>query len=146
MRKAWIENGVIRDIAPDGDPFEFYHHDIAEHYSADVPDNAENGDGWDGVTLTKPLPPVPSDPPPFVPPKRSPVEFKLCFTSAERVAIKAARASDPILEDTFSILDDPRLTEVDLALLSVQTLIDYCVSKELLTPERAAQIKRGEIL
>ena len=49
MTKAWIENDIIRDIAP-ADPFDCYHPDIAAHYSVDVPDDAENGDTFkDGV-------------------------------------------------------------------------------------------------
>jgi hypothetical protein len=81
------------------------------------------------------------------PPTRiSPVEFKLCFTPQERIAIKAARATDPVLEDAFDILDDPRLTFVDLTLASTQGLIDYCVAQGHVTAERAVQIKAGVFL
>jgi hypothetical protein len=81
------------------------------------------------------------------PPTRiSPVEFKLCFTPQERIAIKAARATDPVLEDAFDILDDPRLTFVDLTLASTQGLIDYCVAQGHVTDERAVQIKAGVFL
>ena len=42
MKKAWIENNKVRDIAQ-GNPAEIYHPDIAIHYSTDVPDDVENG-------------------------------------------------------------------------------------------------------
>jgi hypothetical protein len=42
MKKAWIENNAIRDIAH-SDPYGLYHPDVAVFYDTDVPDNAENG-------------------------------------------------------------------------------------------------------
>ena len=52
MKKAWIENSAIRDIAQ-GNPAEIYHPDIAAFYNVDVPDDAENGDGWVNKKLVK---------------------------------------------------------------------------------------------
>ena len=80
------------------------------------------------------------------PPNLSPVQFKMLFTSLERIAIKAARASDPVIDDAYDLLDDPRLTEVDLTLASTHGLIDYLVGLNLLTAERAKQVQAGEIL
>lgn len=57
MRKAWIENERIRDIAP-GNPEELYHPDVAVFYDTDVPEDACNGDGWVDGVLVKPEPPV----------------------------------------------------------------------------------------
>lgn len=60
MKLAWIENGTVRDVTV-GDPFALYVAEVAASYSNPVPDGAEAGDTWDGVTLTKrPLPPVPT--------------------------------------------------------------------------------------
>lgn len=42
MKKAWIENNKVRDIAQ-GNPAEIYHPDIAAHYNTDIPDDIENG-------------------------------------------------------------------------------------------------------
>lgn len=146
MKKAWVENTIIRDVCP-GSPEELYHPDVAALYTSDVPDDAANGDTWDGVTLTKPEVVIPTPVEPVVvPPKLSPVQFKMCFTSQERIAIKALRATDPIIDDAFDILDDPRLTTVDLGLTSNQQLIDYLVGLGALTAERAAQIKLGVML
>jgi hypothetical protein len=65
MKHAWIENGVVRDIAP-GEPSQFYHPDVAKFYDAVIPDDVEHGatlvDGaW--VNLVPPLPlPPPTEP------------------------------------------------------------------------------------
>lgn len=49
MKYAWVENDIIRDIAP-GDPFEFYHPDVAIFYDTEVPDYVINGANFiDGV-------------------------------------------------------------------------------------------------
>ncbi len=147
MRKAWIENDRIRDIAP-GNPEELYHPDIAKFYDTLVPDDAVNGDGWVNGALVKPEPPAPVEPPapaPATPPQVSPVQFKLLFTPQERVAIKAARATDPVIDDFYDIVEDARLTHVDLGLKSTQAAIGYLVAKSLLTEGRKSEILRGEV-
>jgi hypothetical protein len=145
MKKAWLEAQIIRDVAQ-GNPNELYHPDIASHYDTDVPDDAANGDTWDGTTLTKPVQPE------FVqieviavPPKVTPIEFKLLFTVTERINIVEAKSTDPILTDIYSILDDPRLTQVDLALQSTLDTLDYLVSKNLLVATRVPEILTGII-
>jgi hypothetical protein len=55
MRKAWVENNVIRDIAH-ANPQHIYHPDIAAFYTVSVPDDAENGDGWVDGVVVKPVP------------------------------------------------------------------------------------------
>lgn len=144
MKFAWIENGLVRDVCH-GNPQECYTPDVAAFYLEHVPDDAEHGDGWDGTTLTKPTPPTPA---PAVPeaPKVSPVEFKLLFTPQERVAIKQARASDPVIDDFYDIVEDPRLTSVDLGLQSTKDAIGYLQSNGLLTAERAAAILTGQLI
>ena len=146
MKYAWIENSRIRDICP-GDTVECYHPDIAAFYDTLVPDDAVNGDGWVDGQLVKPVPPAPVIPEPVapVPPKVSPVEFMLLFTSPERVAIKARRATDPIIDDWLDIVQDPRLTHVDLALQSTQDALAYLVSLDILTEERRDEILSGEV-
>lgn len=76
-------------------------------------------------------------------PSVSPVEFKLLFTSAERIAIAQARTGDLILDDFYSILDDSRLTKVDLNLDYTQQGLSYLVYKGLITEERKNQILTG---
>lgn len=61
MKFAWIENDRIRDIAP-ANPADCYHPDVAVFYNTEVPDDAENGDGWVNGVLVKPEPFVPPTP------------------------------------------------------------------------------------
>ncbi len=77
--------------------------------------------------------------------KVSPVEFMLLFTGAERVAIKAARQTDPVIDDFLEIVEDPRLTFVDLALPSTRDALAYLVVKNLISEERQAEILSGAI-
>lgn len=58
MKYAWIEDGKVRDVCQGGDPAIFYHADVAVFYDTQVPDNAENGDGWVDGQLVKPEPVV----------------------------------------------------------------------------------------
>lgn len=145
MKLAWIENGRIRDIAP-GNPADLYHPDIAKFYDAEVPDDAANGDGWVDGELVKPEPPVMQPAEPTLAPaqKVSPIEFKLLFTAAERVAIKAARASDPMVDDFMDIVEDVRLTHVDLGLQSTRDAVAYLAAQGLIDPGRVSQVLSGE--
>jgi hypothetical protein len=142
MKLAWIENGKIRDVCH-SNPNECYHPDIAALYSVQVPDKSDNGDGWDGVTLTKPLPPAPAPAVAVIPPSVSVITFKMLFTCAERIAIRAAIATDPVVSDWWSLLQDPRLTTVDMSLASVQSALDYLTLIGKLAVGRKAQILTG---
>ena len=133
---------VINDVAVDvsSNPANSFHPDIAREFEQ-VPDNVKQD--WvriDGVWSA----PAPSpEPTPSEATKVSPVEFKLLFTSPERVAIKAARATDPVIDDFYDIVEDPRLTFVDLGLQSTQDALSYMVAQGLLTAERATEILAG---
>ena len=63
MKYAWIENDKIRDICQGGDPEKHYHPDIAKLYDTQVPDDAENGDGWVNGKIVKPVVPEPQTQP-----------------------------------------------------------------------------------
>lgn len=134
---AWLENGRLRDVCA-GNPAELYHPDIAVFYSEIVPDDAENGDEWDGETLTKPEPiatPEPSAPAPSV---IDVVTFKLLFTAPERVAIKSS--TDPIVQDFYELIQDTRLQNVDLGLQSTIDALEYLESEGLISAGRADEI------
>lgn len=72
---------------------------------------------------------VPANTEPCIPKQVSPIEFKLLWTPEERVAIKAMRASDPVVDDYLEIIDDPRLTLVDFGLANTQQAVDYILIK-----------------
>lgn len=78
-------------------------------------------------------------------PKVSPVEFKLLFSGVERVAIKEARKTDPVVDDFFEIVEDPRLTHVNLGLESTQKALAYLESKGHIEAGRIEQILAGQV-
>ena len=76
------------------------------------------------------------------------IEFKMCFTSAERVEIYALQdAGDAVVTDWLSILDDPRCTGVDLGLENTRSGVEYLVDKITgFTTDRAAAVLNGEMI
>lgn len=137
---------IINDVAVDvcADPANSFHPDIAAQFEP-VPDEVQSGwirkDGQWSAPAPAPQPePVP------VYPKVTPVEFRMLFTSAERIAIKEARATDPVVDDFYDIVEDPRLQVVDLGLHSVQEGINYLQTIGILTEDRVSQILAGTIL
>ena len=137
---------VINNIAVDvsADPANSFHPDIAAQFEP-VPDEVKQG--WvriDGVWSA----PAPTPQPEPVPvyPKVTPVEFKLLFTSPERVAIKGARATDPVVDDLWELVEDPRMEYVDFGLKSVRDSIEYLATAGLIAPERVAEIISGKLV
>ena len=53
----------------------------------------------------------------------------MCFTYQERAGAETLATTDPIIKDFYSIVNDPRLTEVDMSLKSVQDAIGYLFLK-----------------
>lgn len=80
MKYAWIENGKVRDVCQSGNPSDCYHQNVAVFYDTEVPDNAENGDGWVNGSLVKPEPIVPES----YPRKWDALAFRAGMTLAEK--------------------------------------------------------------
>ena len=142
---AWLENNSIRDICK-GDPAALFHSDIAKLYATEVPANADNGDTFtDGVLTKRPVPVLapPADLEAPIPPKVSVIEYKMLFTSAERIATKAS--TDPVIVDLQDLMNDPRTTHVDLALKSISDALDYMTHLGLIAPARKAEILTGVV-
>ena len=121
-----------------------FHPDIAREFEP-VPDEVQAGwirtDGeWSAPAPTPQPEPVP------VYPKVTPVQFKLLFTSPERVAIKAARATDPVVDDLWELVEDPRMEYVDFGLKSVRDSIEYLATAGLIAPERVGEIIIGTLV
>lgn len=140
---ARIINDVAIDVSPD--PQNHFHPDIVVEFVA-VPGTVVIGSTRDANGIwTAPVPAAAQTQIAAVAPKTSPVEFKLLFSAQERVAIKVVRATDPVLDDFFSLVDDPRLTHVDLGLQSTKDAIAYLVTGGLLTQTRADEILAGTL-
>jgi hypothetical protein len=147
MKNAWVENNKIRDIVT-SNPYDVFHKDIAKLYSTEVADYVRIGATFIDGEWVNPIKPEPVEPEPVVVEpvyeKVTPIEFKLLFTSPERVVIKAARSTDPIVDDFFDLVEDPRLSAVDLGLKSTQDALDYLTAQGLLVEGRKAQILANE--
>jgi len=139
----------------DNDPEGRFHPSIAAQF-IQVPDQTALGSVKNGQAWTHPEPAAisePAEPVPAYRTKISPVEFKMLFAVSERLAIRAIReyaGADPaqrqaalVIDDWFDILDDPRLTMVDLALPQPQDGLDFLVSTSVLTAERRDEIGKG---
>lgn len=137
---------IINDVAVDAstDPTNQFHPDIAAQFEP-VPDEVRHGWIRKGGQWSAPASAPQPEPVPVYP-KVTPVEFKMLFTSGERIAIKEARTTDPVIDDYFDIVEGPRLQVVDLGLHSVQEGIHYLQSTGILTDDRVSQILAGTIL
>ena len=76
-------------------------------------------------------------------PKVSAIEYKMLFTSAERIAAKAS--VDPVIMDLQELLNDPRTLTVDLSLQSISDALDYMTAIGLLAAGRKAEILTGVV-
>lgn len=76
-------------------------------------------------------------------PKVSAIEYKMLFTSAERIAAKAS--VDPVIVDLQELLNDPRTKEIDLSLASIHGALDYMTAIGILAEGRKAQILTGVV-
>lgn len=136
---------IIDNVAVDvcADPANSFHPDIAREFEP-VPDDVQHGWVLKGGQWSAPAPaPDPAPQPQY--PKVSPVEFLLLFTSGERVAIREARLTDPVIDDFFDLVEDPRLTFVDLALPSVQGALHYLAATGMITDARREEILTGKL-
>ena len=147
MNYARIENDVAVDVSTD--PYADFHPSMAAEF-VEVPNQVKNGwirdrDGnWSSPYIT---PSTPETDTPTV--SVSPVEFKLLFTSQERIGIRTLKATDPIIEDFWDIVDDPRLTQVNLGLQSTINGVSYAVQQlvvEGIINAEDAQTRISEIL
>ncbi len=132
MKHAFFSNNVAVEVVS-ADPFAIFNPAYAALFEA-VPDEVVVGWRKTGQGYVPPFQDAKADI------KVSPVEFKLLFTAQERVAIKSARATDPVIDDFFDIVEDPRLTHVNLGLTSTQEALAYLEAQGLITTTRRQEI------
>lgn len=144
-----IDNTAIEVFTPpDGFTIDdCFHPDVAALFEvvpdSVTPNSVRNGGVWTIHMPADAAPPKPGDPTFTDYPEVSPVEFKLLFTSMERIAIKAARSNDPVIDDFMSIVEDPRLKALDLKLDSNKQAIEYTlgvIGQKLNPPYQQADI------
>jgi hypothetical protein len=140
MPHAWIENGAVKDIAP-GDPFAFYHPDVAALYDTVIPDTVERGWSLVDGAWTAPPPPPESGPAPAPQPWQtmSADAFIDMLTLEEEAAL--SYSADPVLATFHRRLTRPGTT---VARSWVQAGVGRMVSLALMTQDRADVILAGE--
>lgn len=147
MKYARIVNNAAADATTE-DPVGRFHPDIVAQF-VEVPDDVVDGSTLDPDTgAWTPPDALPEDAPvPEVGNLRpTPPEFMATlFTFSERIGIRAVRAADVVVDDFLTLLEDPRLTVVDLRLASTQEALGYLTQTDppLLSAERAARILTG---
>lgn len=145
---ARIIDGVAVDVSTA--PEEQFHPIMA---AAFVEAPAEVQAGWIKVdgTWSAPAAVEPAQPQPSYP-TVGPIHFKMLFTAQERLKAKDLRATDPMLNDFWGLIEDSRTDVVNLALQSVQQAVEYTLTVVqaagvvLDVPERKAQILTGVLL
>ena len=126
MRLAWIENEAIRDVAHD-DPTLIYHPDVAKLYDTEVPDEAENGDGWvKGKLVKKPIP----EPAPAPARQWSESDFRNGLTLAEKT--KWDNNSAPEIVTIKAELPKEQA--------GAQELVDFLVESQVISQVSATKI------
>lgn len=141
---ARIVDGCAVDITTE-DPKTIFHEDIAAEF-ATVPDGTGHGDRVDADGNWTKAPPAADIVPQHVAPVVTPAQFKMLML-AELPEILPLKSSDDVVSAFFNVVDDPRLTEVDLSLASVQNGIKYCLMKigrnDAQITQRMSEILRG---
>lgn len=138
---ARIVNGEALDTVT-VDPAELFHPDLASEFVT-VPDGTAHGDRFDGETWTKFVAPEPVAVAPK-PPIVTPPQFKLLILG-DLPEILTAAPTDSMIAAFLEVVNDPRLTEVDLSLTSVQNGLRYCLNKIGRTDEQI-ETRMSEIL
>jgi hypothetical protein len=139
------------------DPTTTFTHEIAALFQPQEPGMVYRAEFRDGQWVAPPEPDPAPEPIENMQPafrtELTPPEFKLQFTSAERIAMRAARAyagtdetklaTQAVIDDWFDIIDDPRLTTVDLKHESTQQGVAFLVASGILTQARADEVLAG---
>lgn len=128
-------------IPSDANIEDYFVPQIAAQFIA-CPDEVEQTWTYEDGEWKEPAPPAP--PAPHYETKIGKAEFLMLFTGEERVAIRAERASDPVIDDFFLILEISEFIDAEES--TTINGVNYLVSKNLLTPQRAATILKGKLV
>lgn len=126
----------VADICDD-DPFKFYYPTIAQQFQ-ECPNDVQLGYyRWTDGTYSRYKEP-------YYKTRMTRYEFLTLFTIEERSAIRTASKTDPVIEDILALLSIAE--DIDTTNSNTLGSLDYLVSKNLLTAERAAEIKKGYLV
>lgn len=146
MNYARIVDGIAVDVSTD--PGQHFHQALACDF-IEVPDEVRPGWRLAGDEWQAPQDLEPEPLQEVTYPAVGPIHFKMLFTVQERLAAKALRATDAMLDDFWGLVEDPRTDVVNLALQSVQAAVEYTLTAvqakgiEVDVPARKAAILTG---
>lgn len=144
MKYARLVNNTVQEVI-EVNPEEHFTSEVAAMFQP-VPDSVEPGYTLEGGAWFAPVVVEPTPVEPVVAyPVLTPIEFKMCFTSAERIAGRTLAKTDPVMADAYEILDDPRLTQVDLNIQSNRDLLDYMTQVGIIAAGRKEEILAGKM-
>lgn len=119
--KARIVNGFVVDACVN--PLVAFHPSIAAEF---IPATENVCVGWSYNSNTGAFSPPASDGSSAINyAVLSPIDFKMCFMSNERIAINTAAESDAVIKDFWGIVDDQRLQVINCSLKSIQDGVTY---------------------
>lgn len=117
-------NGQAIDVTATDNIAALFHPDVAAQF-VEVPDGTQDGATLSGGQWVNPTPAPAAAP---KPPSITPPQFKLLMLPDLAEIMEAAK-TDTTMATFLDVVNDPRLTEVDLSLQSVQNGIQYCLTK-----------------
>lgn len=130
-------NGIAMETIEQNPSF-IFHPDLSSLFE-EVPDYVKPG--WvreEGVWREIVPPPLPEEPQ-ATPEPIGKAQFLERLTSAERIAIRSARSSDPIADDFLMMLDVTG--GIDLFAPDIEAAMEHFVAAGYLAPDRIAEIK-----
>lgn len=145
---ARIIDGLAVNVS--SDPENSFHPDIAREF-VEVPSEVDIGWILKNGVWSAPIP-APAPPPALLYPTVGVSHFKMLFTSKERVKVRQLRPADEILDEFWSLVDDQRTVEINMALMSIQEMVEYtldCVKAAgvvIDVPTRKAAILSGVLV
>lgn len=139
---ARIVDGCAVDVTTN-DPKTVFHADIAAQF-VDVPDGTGTWDRKNADGSWTKYAPLQAEPASSAAPIVTPAQFKMLML-ADLPEIIPLKSTDATVAAFFNVVDDPRLTEVNLGLGSVQNGIKYCLQKIGRTDAQVTQ-RMSEIL
>lgn len=124
IKNGIVDNVILADSWPGGV-------DVTDIYPRPGPDWIYDGEAF------SPPPPAPPPPPPTTP-YMTHFGFLSRMTPQERTAVRAATASDPILDDAMFLFNSAQ--RIDVTLPETQMLVGYLAQSGLIAPERVPEL------
>lgn len=131
------DSGVVIETAA-SDPAELFFEELAAQFIS-VPETVKPGWKKDGKNWAEPEPVALPEPPAAPKPPLAKASFLDALTRAERLALRGARSSDPIVDDFLLMMDETGIADITSS--DGEQALAHFVSEGYLTAERVEAIK-----